>query len=71
MFSAKTLGNGKQHITRLLPLKLKKIFFKVTSCFTDLIIFFLIFQKSRVYRPMFAYFLPFLKVLAENIYYCR
>ena len=44
-------------------------FLKVNSWLTDLIIFFLFFQKRSVDRRMFSYYLPFLKVSEKNIYY--
>ena len=49
---------------------LKKIKKQVNSCFTDRIILSLIFQKRRVDRRMFFYYLPFPKVSEKNIYYC-
>ena len=72
MFFAETLENGKLHKnTRLSTLKFFKKLKKINSCFTNLIHFFLIFQKKkRADRRMFCYSLPFFKVSAKNIYYC-
>ena len=67
-FFSESLGNGKEHVnTRLSTLKFLKIKKKVNSCFTNLIIIFLIFQKRRRSRRMFSYSLLFYKVLAKNI----
>ena len=69
MFFAETLGNDKRHEnTRLSTLKFLQNLKKVNSCLTDLIIFFLIYQKRRLDRRMFSYSLPFPKVSAKNIH---